>query len=144
MDLTFPTGSTDEVGGTFEPLPEGKYNAVLYDLKPVEFNSGNQGLKADFRILDEPHTKRHVFENYVLLANCMPKLAKLLKACGVDVPDGGTITNFRPSQVVGSKVRINVGQNEWNGKIQNNVKFVDPPVGGAQAPGAKEGFDLDI
>lgn len=137
MDIEFsPEDQPRSGGGDFEVLPAGAYEAVVANATMAQMPSG-AGLKVAFKITSGDYENRQVFDNYPMSVKW--KVAMLLKACGYDTTK--TVKNFKASDLVGSPVRVKVIESEWNDKPRNEVRFVDPPPGGAKQK-AKTGFSV--
>lgn len=144
LDLSGATESS------FEAIPSGWYNATIFDAEmkatkggpKAKLPAGTPMLNVQFRIDSGEHENRRQFRSYVIapaklkdengknVVNENKKttdgiLYGFLKAAGFD-PDEVKSGNFNLDldELKGRKVRIKVGQREYEGDVQNEVKDV--------------------
>lgn len=134
---------------SFEALPSAWYNATIFDVEmratkggpEAKLPAGTPMMAVQFRIADGEYENRRVFTQFVIApAKIVDKdtnkkvdnpnkgtsdgiLYGFLKAVGFD-PDEIKSGNFNLDfdEMKGRALRIKLGQREYNGNIQNEVK----------------------
>lgn len=128
-----------KAGEGFEPLPEGLYTVVCEKAElTTTKNTGNPMIKATFKVLDQQHKNRLVWENFVLTSTGLWKVKSFLDAAGSKVAQGDAVTeqdiaNAMKGVTVVAYLEPTVGE---NGKASNNIKNYRPVAQGATAPAA--------
>lgn len=127
-----------EAGVGFEPLAEGTYDFKITAAEHRRSQSQKDGYNITAEVESGPHKGRKVFNTFWVSPDspiAMGIFFRQFTALGLD-------KNFfksEPSdeQIVaglqGKRFRGTISIREWNGKKQNEVKNVDPPVGPAPA-----------
>jgi hypothetical protein len=130
----------------FDALPAGSYDAEVYEVTMKETKgsdgaklpAGTPMLNVQFRITDEEYENRRVFRTYIIApekignkkyehkAKMDGMLVRFFLAIGYtpdEVKDeGGFDPDFEDMK--GRACRVVLGQKEYNGEIQNEVKGV--------------------
>lgn len=117
----------DEQTDGFQPIPEGEYEAYVFDVEKTEFRSGNDGYKITYNIAEGQYKGRRLWDNLVITPKAYWKLAQFWKAVtglsGEVEVDTDQLADF-----VGKRVLVKVGieQNTYQGKTEdrNVVKSV--------------------
>lgn len=105
-----------------EALPEGVYQASIAKVdSTLSKSSGNPMLKVEFNILDDNYQGRKVWSNYVLTEAAMWKVMELFKALGMPTE---SVVSIDTDELVGLECSLQIGQREYEGNIQNEVKKV--------------------
>lgn len=110
----------------FSPIPEGTYQATVYDAK-VEAEEGRKPcLSVQFRVSDDSHQNRRVWQRYWFTPKSVWRLKQLLVATGQlnDSFSGSFDETQIPGLITGEAVTIEVGIDEYNGKTRNEVNAV--------------------
>lgn len=113
----------DDIGGNFEPIPEGEYEAYVFDVEATTFRSGNEGFSVTYNIAKGPHKGRKIYDNIVLTEKAYWKLGQFWRAVTGDTGEVEIDTNDVPS-MVGRRVELDIGVEEqaYQGKTrQRNV-----------------------
>ncbi|MFO0873161.1 MAG: DUF669 domain-containing protein [Phycisphaerales bacterium] len=120
----------------FEPIPAGKYLAVIVDSKTKQTKNGaGEYLQLEFEIVDGPYKGRRVWERLTLkhpneqtVKIARGNLSAICRAVGVMKPnDSVELHNVPLSIVVGLKKR------EDNGEMTNVVKAFEKRESAATA-----------
>lgn len=122
----------------YTPVPEGSYNATIFDIKQEFVKSGpNEGkprFNVQFRLSDAPYENRRVF-SYVALyaAGDFWKTKAFFSALGFDMA-AGTFTVPEVQDLLGKPigVRVKVGKDQ-NGADRNEVAGFDKATSGSAA-----------
>ncbi|MBC8436920.1 DUF669 domain-containing protein [bacterium] len=86
MGLNFKeTGKS--TGGTFDPVPEGRYNVRVEEANLATASTGTEMIKAQFVITDGDHKNRKLWNNFTLTQKSLVYLYSFLKAVGSDAID---------------------------------------------------------
>lgn len=131
----------------FELIPKGTYSAVIdqVDLEKSK-TSGYQMFKLILKLEDEPYQKRK-FYNYISFS---PNALPFSKAALMRIDPETFSGKFKPQDVadsgtlLGKKVRVKIGTQEYQGETRNNVQQVLAAIdaGNAGGGGAEHGGDL--
>lgn len=104
-------------GGNFDPVPAGDYLVEIEKFEETTSTSGNQMIKATFKIVEGEYEGRKIFDNYVLNQNSLWKLKSLFVALGEDVSG---MAEFSPDDFVGKKFLATVSIEESAGYDPTN------------------------
>jgi len=119
--------------GDFEPMPQGKYNAMITKNEIVSTQAGGQMLVLHCKVLEGQYVNRMVFWN-LNIQNSNPKaveianehLAILLSNLGLPAPS----QHFETDTLMGIPfvmgVKIRPAQGDWAAK--NDVSFTGPAL----------------
>jgi hypothetical protein len=136
---------------SYEPVPAGSYNGVIFEAKLEYVKSGpNEGkprFNVQFKLTDEGVNNRRVF-SYVPLykANDFWKTKAFFSAIGIDM-EAGDFTVPSPTSLAGKPigVRVKIGT-DMEGKPRNEVggfdKSTDTAAAALAATGAKPVGDV--
>lgn len=159
LDLSGATESS------FEAIPSATYRATVFEATmkatkggpEAKLPAGTPMLNIQFRINDGEFENRRLFRSYVIAPAKIKKDGKsvnnenkgvtdgilygFLKAIGYD-PDAIKSGDFQLdlNDMAGRPCRVKVGQREYKGETQNDVKDVKPDTG--DVPGASDDLDL--
>lgn len=112
----------------YKPLTPGNYTARVSAYKPGVSQKNEQYIKWKLEIMG---MSGETIENVTMLEGRGAGLLKhFLKSCD-GVYDGGP---FDPDSYIGSRIGIEVGEREYDGKMQATVKKVYPADASADAP----------
>lgn len=90
---------------SFNPIPEGYYDAKIVAVSQERASTGTEYLNIDTVILAPTHEGRHVWANIFLTEKAKWKLAALLSATGI-----GLVDDLDTDQLLGKDLRIRVKQ----------------------------------
>src|SRR5690606_32033578 len=101
---------TDSVGGDYEELPDGLYDAILTDVSWRTNDKGTEWLSFEFEILNEGYDGRKYFGNIFFSNEKMLKLnlkraMKTAAILDVDV----TVEDFEDEEVLVERLKEGVG-----------------------------------
>lgn len=137
----------DAKSASFEALPNGDYDVEVEKADSVIAGSGRPMIKATFKVIVGPHTNRKVINNFVLVVDNPTALSiffRNMKCFGLtedffaSLGAAGTLDPVAQA-MVGRRVRLQLGQREWNGEMRNEVKGVKPYTGAPSALGGATG-----
>lgn len=111
-------------GKTNNVLPSGEYQAFVFDVSHKE-NNAKDGyyLNWQFRIRNGEYEGKTVFHITSLKENALFKLRELLDGLQVEIPEGG-LMELDTDDLMGKKCTLILGEREYMGKAQNEVKEV--------------------
>jgi hypothetical protein len=125
----------EDTNQDFEPIDPGKYECQVDEVEIRDSAAGNQYLAWRFRIIDDgPFKNRILFHNTSLVEKALWNLKGLLKNLGVNVSQG--VNALDTDSLVGKRIICTVSQEEYNGKMTENV------VATAPSPNANKPIDL--
>lgn len=134
----------DAKSASFEALPIGDYDVETEKSEAVQSSNGRPMIKTTFKVIVGPHTNRKVINNFVLVVDNPTALAiffRNMKCFGLEdnffaaLGDQGSLDTVA-NAMIGKRVRLTLGQREWQGEMRNEVKQVKPFTG---APGGMGG-----
>lgn len=102
-----------------EPITEGIYEVMISKVEQVMSKTNKPMLKVEFDVQDPDYQGRKLFTNYVMTPDCMWKLKELCSSLGLDTDQ---ILEMDDQELVGMTCSAKVGQKEYNGEIQNEIK----------------------
>lgn len=125
-------------GGSYEPIPEGSYNATIFEAKLEEVRSGENAGKprfnVQFSITDDGFKNRRVF-SYVPLyvAKDFWKTKAFFSALGANI-EAGEFVVPNAGDLAGKPigVRVKIGTDQ-NGQPRNEVGGFDKATNAAEA-----------
>ncbi|MBC8409979.1 MAG: DUF669 domain-containing protein [Rhodobacteraceae bacterium] len=86
MSLNFKeTGKTS--GGTFDPLPEGRYNVQVEEATLTTASTGTEMIKSTFIVTEGEFKGRKLWNNFTLTQKSLVYLYNFMKAAGSTVID---------------------------------------------------------
>ena len=133
-----PNTENIEDGGGFEPLPRGKYEAVITQTEQVETKNGDPMLRLTIEIIEGQYTGRKVFDQFMLQhPNEKAQLIGLQKLKSIKLAVGKP-GDVEESDLWGTPIQIGLKVEEPDGYAARNVitfyKALAQPV--APAPAA--------
>lgn len=106
----------------FKPLTEGIYPAYLYDTDLRETKNGDDMYVLVFKVSEESEASgRQLYLNLPVMQKTMWKIKEVLNALGVDT-SGQVQVDF--DELLGTKVNLDVGNREYQGKVYDDVRKV--------------------
>lgn len=117
---------------TFEPIPDGEYQATVTDWEIKETKEGkNEGasyIAVEFTISEGEFENRKQWRNYSMLRQSLWALKKMLVNCGLseDDLDGELDLDDLMPEVVGAPCTLKIGHHTYDGEVRNDVKDVLP------------------
>ena len=126
---------TNVEGGDFELLPEGTYNATVYE---VEFNEEKNYLNWEFRITDADYEDRRAWTITSLKPNALWKLKQILNRIAPEMDLSGQL-NIDTDELGGLPCRLDIIHEEYKGDTKARVDEVHAPQEGASG-----GNDTDL
>jgi hypothetical protein len=115
----------DVKGSTFDPIPEGLYQAVVDKTElTAAKDSGNPMIKVTLKITDGDFKNRFVWDNFVLIENSLWKLKGFFAAAKSDLVESTSVSEQELAAAmsgvhVGIYLEPRVGN---NGQATSNVK----------------------
>ena len=103
--MKFKTNLSDYDPESFDPVPNGYYDAEIVAVSQERASTGTEYLNIEFVILGPTHEGRHVWANIFLTKKARWKLAALLSATGI-----GLVDDLDTDQLIGKDLRIRVKQ----------------------------------
>ena len=113
-----------EAAGDFPVYPEGSYTLeVLKADQSIAKSSGQPKLQVQFSIIDGPDgsnewSGRSLVRSYSLSEKALPFLRRFAEACGVD---SNMLSDFDDQLLIGAKIRAMITQQEYQGRMTNQV-----------------------
>jgi hypothetical protein len=129
-----------EPTGDFDPVPAGKYLAVITEseMKPTKSGSGNY-LQLTFEIIDGPHKARLLWArlnldnpNATAVAIARAELSAICRAVGVLAPKDSVELHNLPLVI-----HVKCKKRDDTGELTNEVKGYSPRTASAETPAAK-------
>jgi hypothetical protein len=129
-----------EPTGDFDPVPAGKYLAVITEseMKPTKSGSGNY-LQLTFEIIDGPHKGRLLWArlnldnpNATAVAIARAELSAICRAVGVLAPKDSVELHDLPLVI-----HVKCKKRDDTGELTNEVKGYSPRTAPAETPAAK-------
>ncbi|HEY1248463.1 MAG TPA: DUF669 domain-containing protein [Nitrososphaera sp.] len=135
---------TDANTDGFEPLPQGRYQAEIFEITMDETSNpdgkvpkGTPLIKVQYKVTEEPYENRRLFQQFVVPPDTHEKskrawmlgmIANFFMAMGFDETEVKS-ANFDPDleDCKGRAVTITVSQRPYEGEMQNVVKGVRAP-----------------
>jgi hypothetical protein len=138
ITLSITEEALASTGGDYSPIPEGSYNATIFNVVSETVKSGDNAGKPrfniQFKISDAPYANRRVF-SYVPLyvAKDFWKTKAFFSSLGIDM-SVGKFTVPEPNDLLGKPigVRVKIGTDQ-NGQPRNEVAGFDKSTEGAES-----------
>ena len=113
LDQGVDWSGVDETSqGDFSPIPEEQYTIEGVSFKETAYNSGNQGVDIQFKIVGPTHENRRIFETFVLTGNnpnvAIGRLKSFMRGTGIDV-DNVPLNAQSLSQAMNRPTQANIG-----------------------------------
>ena len=144
LDQADWSGVDENQQGDFTPVPAGEYTIEGVSFEERTYNSGNQGIDIQFKIVGPTHENRRVFETFVLTGNNPPVAIGRLKAfargAGINV-ETTQLTTATVEAVMNRPLQANIGIEESNNGYppKNRIKSFLAPNAPAQQPDQQQG-----
>lgn len=127
----------------FDPLPEGRYTALIVDSEEKPTNSGKGSyLSLKFQIIDGEHKNRTLFSNLNLdnpseqaVAIAKRDLSAICRAIDVITPKDSSELHNKPMVI-----KVGLRKRKDTGEMANTIKAYEP-TGGAKSVDANSGSD---
>lgn len=131
LNLDFTGITTD-----FAPMPIGIYRIRLNEKPTVEPSkkSGENQVNFVFEVIEPEFEGRKLFMHCSLQPQALWKLRKALNGLGVETPDGPIQLNL--ADLIGREALASVTQDEYQGKMKNQLDELLPLDGSVDYPGA--------
>lgn len=110
----------EDVSNEFEPLPSGQYLAKIAtgdDFLLSESQSGKPMIKVAWTVTEGEYEGRKIFDNIVLSVGW--KVKQYCEAAGIE-----SGTSLDTEDFIGLEALVQVGQQEYQGSIRNQVKNI--------------------
>jgi hypothetical protein len=122
-----------EVQDSFEPIPNGNYEASILEAKATTASTGNEMIVVTFVLTEEgPFKNRRVWTNLVFAVNNPKAMALLLKRLTALGLSRAWISEHRPSvaqiasKIEGAEALLTIGQHTYEEKVRNDVNGIKP------------------
>lgn len=111
-----------DVKSGFEPIPEGKYDATVFEVEQkVGNNSGKPYLNWQLKIQGGEFDGRRVFYMTSLSPNALWKLKANLNALGYSKEELEGDFDLDTTDVVGKSCTVVITHEEYNGEVRDRV-----------------------
>lgn len=124
----------------FAPLPDGIYNATLYDIE-VKQGKKYPYFKCEYRISNGEFEDRRVWDNLSTSPKALWRLKQVLGRIAPELDLSGKL-EFDPDSVIGLSCRLKIVQEEYKGDMKNKVEDVLENSGGAGGTPSLEDADV--
>ncbi len=147
LDQTDWSGVDDSQQGDFTPVPPGEYTieAVSFEDRSGErsYNSGNEGIDIQFKIVGPTHENRRIFETFVVTGDnpkvALGRLKAFARGAGMNV-ETTALSTEAIAAAMNRPLQANIGIEEANNgyPAKNKVKsFLAPDAQPAQQQAAQ-------
>ena len=120
----FDANSVETVERNYDPIPAGKYMAIIRDSQENPSKQGNIYLSLEFEVLDGPYRGRKVWVNLNLnhpdpdvVKFARAELADICKAVGVHKPADSVQLHNLPMVITVKQIN-----RKDNGELQNRIR----------------------
>jgi len=137
LDQTDWSGVDDTQQGDFTPVPEGQYTIEAVSFEERTYNSGNEGIDIQFKIIGPTHENRRVFETFVVTGNnpkvALGRLKAFARGAGMNVETTALSTDA-VAAAMNRPLQANIGIEESNNGYppKNKIKSFLAPDAPAQ------------
>ena len=144
LDQTDWSGVDDSQQGDFTPVPAGEYTIEGVSFEERTYNSGNQGIDIQFKIVGPTHENRRVFETFVVTGKnpnvALGRLKAFARGAGMNVETTALSTDA-VAAAMNRPLQANIGIEEGNNgyPAKNKVKSFLAPDAPAQQPDPQQG-----
>lgn len=144
LDQADWSGVDENQQGDFTPVPAGEYTIEGVSFEERTYNSGNQGIDIQFKIVGPTHENRRVFETFVLTGNnptvAIGRLKAFARGAGINV-ETTQLTTATVEAVMNRPLQANIGIEESNNGYppKNRIKSFLAPNAPAQQPDQQQG-----
>ena len=133
--MTISVDFTDVESNEYEPIPEGRYQATVFDVEQKPSKSSDfPYLNWQFKIQGGDYDGRRVFMMTSLKPNALWKLKDVLDEIAPEIDTSGKL-DLDLTELMGLNCRVEVIQEEYKGDMKNRVDDVFAPA---------EEDDLDV
>ena len=139
LDQTDWSGVDDSQQGDFTPVPEGQYTIEAVGFEERTYNSGNEGIEIQFKIVGPTHENRRVFERFVVTGDnpkvALGRLKAFARGAGMNV-ETTALSTEAIAAAMNRPLQANIGIEEGNNgyPAKNKVKsFLAPDAPAQQA-----------
>jgi hypothetical protein len=143
LDQTDWSGVDESQQGDFTPVPEGQYTIEAVSFEERTYNSGNEGIDIQFKIVGPTHENRRVFETFVLTGKnpnvAIGRLKGFARGTGINVDTTQLNTNTLGA-AMNRPLQANIGIEGSNNGYppKNKIKsFLAPDAQPAQQQAAQ-------
>ena len=128
-----------DAGATYEPLPNGEYEAVVEEASHTQTSTGKTMFKMTYKITSGPFANRKVWGNQTISPenpNALGYFFRAMAALGLDSDffGAGPTPDQVTQHLVGRSCIVVLTQREWNGEMRNEVKSLKKGGGGGSLP----------
>lgn len=109
----------EDQSATFEPMPAGSYFTKIIKAEVKKSSKGNDMISVQHEIISGEFAGRKVFDNIMLMVESAFKMKQYAEVVGVESGDEIDTSDFLNKECV-----VQLGQREYNGQMQNDVKRV--------------------
>lgn len=125
------------VGGGFEPIPEGTYDATVFEVEQkVGQNSGKPYLNWQFKIQGGEHDGRRAFYMTSLSPNALWKLKQNLSELGFSKEQLAGEFDLDLTELIGLECSIVIGHEEYQGEMRDRVLDIKAAGSGSSGDAA--------
>lgn len=114
------------VQGEFEPLPKGRYDAVVYEVELRESQAGKPYLNWQFKIVGGEYDNRRVFTTTSLQSQALWKLKQILGRIAPHLDLDGPV-DIDPDELAGLPCRVVIDHEQYEGQTRDRVVDVLAP-----------------
>jgi hypothetical protein len=107
--------------GSFDPIPPGNYDCIVVDAKLTESMSGNIGLNVQFEVLNGEYEGRYIYHTFWVTSKNIPYVKRDMGILGYSPNSAADLINAQ-RQIMSKKASLNVGQEEYDGRMRNKVR----------------------
>lgn len=138
--INFQAAMAKAASASFEPLPDGEYNLVCIESTPTESSTGKPMIKTKYQVEDGPNAGKKVFNQYTFSEDSDNALSFFFQHMAFHGLDSAFFSQNPAWETVagalmGKRIRVVLGQDEWQGVKRNKVKRILP----AATPGMGAG-----
>lgn len=159
MELNFDSTKVERIETSFEPIPDGKYKAMIINSErktpkfPTDGNDGNAYLSITWQIVDGEYKNRLIFENLNLWRNGKspsdPKTVNVAQSKLAEICDAVKVARLKRTEELHNKIiciKVTVRPPNGDYKASNDIKKYEPINGGSKLlvsePETKPGSSL--
>ena len=109
--------------GSFDPLPDDDYECMVIDAEMAKSQNGNVGLNCQFEVIAGEHEGRYVYHTFWLTKANLKYVKRDLAIIGYVPETLSELPNKAKGKLMHKKVLMRVGQEEYEGRVRNRVKW---------------------
>ena len=129
--------------GSFDPLPEDDYECIVVDAELVKSSNDNIGLNVQFEVIKGEHEGRHVYHTFWLTEKNLPYVKRDLAILGYEAKTASELLKAK-GPLMHKKAVLRVGQEEYEGRTRNRVKWFTRIEDAQAAAGEVEDDDFQF